>query len=267
KYVRSRETTSDFDRARRQQEVLKGIKDKAISAQVLTNPKKITDLITVLGRHILSDFTVSEGEQLLAIAHDFDNPTIRSQVLDTSEGGLLTSTRNDAGSYILVPKAGLNDYSEIQAFIKAYFNAPAINAEKPTITIQNGGITKDQFTRTAKYLEGAGFAVTKNTTSSEAVAKTTLHDFSSKKPISQKFLKDWLDLAPRSEVAPTPTTDFVLILGTDFKKVVQAAEKQTVKSENSTTSPLKVSPSPMPDDSLTFGDGGYSRTSSTTLIP
>lgn len=267
KYVRSRETTSDFDRARRQQEVLKAIKDKAISAQVLANPKKVTDLITVLGRHILSDFSASEGEQLLAIARNFDNPTVRSQVLDTSEGGLLTSTRNSAGSYILVPKAGTSDYSEVQAFIRAFFHAPAIHAEKPTITIQNGGVTKDQFARVAKYLEGAGFAVTKDSISSETSSKTTLEDFSADKTMSKKFLKEWLDLSLTTGLSSTPATDFVLILGPDFKKIVQAAEKKTVTSNESTESPLKASPTPEAEDSLSLGEGAYPRTSSTTLIP
>jgi LCP family protein required for cell wall assembly len=44
KYVRSRHNTSDFDRARRQQEVLSAIKDKAMSIGMLTSPSQIKDL-------------------------------------------------------------------------------------------------------------------------------------------------------------------------------------------------------------------------------
>ena len=41
KYARSRETSSDFERAKRQQEILVAMKDKAISAGFLLNPVKI----------------------------------------------------------------------------------------------------------------------------------------------------------------------------------------------------------------------------------
>jgi anionic cell wall polymer biosynthesis LytR-Cps2A-Psr (LCP) family protein len=45
KYSRSRETTSDFDRAKRQQIVLVALKEKLLSLNTLLNPKKISDIL------------------------------------------------------------------------------------------------------------------------------------------------------------------------------------------------------------------------------
>ncbi|MDD5589875.1 MAG: LCP family protein, partial [Candidatus Portnoybacteria bacterium] len=50
-FVRSRYSTSDFDRARRQQQVLLAIKNKALSSGILLNPVKIFELLNTMGRH------------------------------------------------------------------------------------------------------------------------------------------------------------------------------------------------------------------------
>jgi anionic cell wall polymer biosynthesis LytR-Cps2A-Psr (LCP) family protein len=41
KYARSRHTTSDFDRSRRQQLVIEAIREKLMTANILTSPKKL----------------------------------------------------------------------------------------------------------------------------------------------------------------------------------------------------------------------------------
>lgn len=46
-YVRSRYSTNDFDRARRQQEVIIAIKNKALTLGFLTNPLKINSCFPV----------------------------------------------------------------------------------------------------------------------------------------------------------------------------------------------------------------------------
>lgn len=44
KYARSRKTTSDFDRAKRQQQLLFALKEKALNLEILTNAGKIGDI-------------------------------------------------------------------------------------------------------------------------------------------------------------------------------------------------------------------------------
>lgn len=240
KYVRSRETTSDFDRARRQQQVISALKDKILSAQVLANPKKVTDIITVLGQHLLTDLSAKDMEQLVKIGKDFTNPTFNSYVIDTSENSLLTSSRSSAGASILVPKAGANDFTEIQLFADAYFAAPRIKSEKPTVLIERAtGVTKDTATKVVKILEAAGFTVTQSETT-VADAKTGLATYTTSKPNSTTFFKTAYNLVPTKGPSTAPTTDFVLTLGTDFSKVVKTHVQAQSAAVQDASSPLSI---------------------------
>ncbi len=234
KYARSRETTSDFDRARRQQEIVSAIKDKMLSANVLANPKKVTDIITILGKHLLTDFSPGEFDQLITLAKQFDKPTVRSQVLDTSENGLLISSHSQAGAFILIPRAGTSDYSEIQLFARSFIAAPRIQAEKSSITLQPGTATKDQVTKIAKQLETAGFTTTISDTPASDAIRSTLYDYTAgKKTASLKFLKDTYTVsATTTKAQPSPAAsgtssfpDFLLVVDTDLLKTVKAQLK------------------------------------------
>lgn len=229
KYARSRETTSDFDRARRQQEIIVAIKDKVLSAQVLANPKKVSSIITILGKHILTDFSASEIDQLVVMAKNFSNPTIRNQVLGSTENGLVVSGRSSVGASIQVPRVGMNDFSEIQAFARAYFASPIIMTEKPTVLIQNSGAAKTAVTSMQKQLEWAGYTVKISDTDSTTEQTTALYDYTNKKkPHSVRYLKDRYDLKPvEKSTDETITTDFVLILGQDFTKATLAPKKDS----------------------------------------
>jgi LCP family protein required for cell wall assembly len=103
-YVRSRFTTSDFDRARRQQEVLLAIRDKALSLGFLGNPTKIADVFDILGRHIRTDITAADLPELFSVAREVWNTTPRRLVFDTASGLLYSTTIN--GEYVLLPTGG-----------------------------------------------------------------------------------------------------------------------------------------------------------------
>ena len=85
KYVRSRETTSDFDRAKRQQQIIKVIKDKVFSAGTWSNPLKITEMINVLGDNIRTDFSANEIKRLLEIVKNIDETKIATKVLKNGD--------------------------------------------------------------------------------------------------------------------------------------------------------------------------------------
>ncbi len=119
-YVRSRYTTSDFDRMRRQQQVLMAIKNKILSVGVLANPVRVFNLLDILGRNVRTDMGVNEIQQMLGFAANADTSRIKTRIFDTTPEGLLYSTSADNGAYILLPKSG--DYSEIQKTCKNIFN-------------------------------------------------------------------------------------------------------------------------------------------------
>lgn len=104
-YVRSRYTTSDFDRARRQQQVLVGLKDKALSLGVLANPSKISELLSILGDHVRTDMAVATMKGLIPTAQTMDFGHLTTKVFDNSPGGRLYSTLINR-QYVLLPKGG-----------------------------------------------------------------------------------------------------------------------------------------------------------------
>ena len=119
-YVRSRYTTSDFDRMKRQQQVLLAVKERALSLGVLANPVKIYNLLGILGRNVRTDMGMPEIQEMIRLASTADTDNIITKVFDTSAEGLLYSARADNGAYILLPVGG--SYEKIRAVCRNIFN-------------------------------------------------------------------------------------------------------------------------------------------------
>jgi LCP family protein required for cell wall assembly len=105
-YARSRETSSDFARASRQQEIIKLIKEKAFSLGTLSDFSKINAILNSLGNNVSTNMEAWEMKRLFDLYQKTDNiGNINQKVLDTSESGLLYfPDRNKypgAGSIIL----------------------------------------------------------------------------------------------------------------------------------------------------------------------
>lgn len=156
KYVRSRHNTSDFDRAERQQEVIKAIQEKALSLGVLANPVKIKDLYRAVSRHFESDLTLSEMLTLVGFGSDLTSDSIFNTVLNddaTVMGGFLyTPPRDEGDPYYLVPYSG--DFLEIQTFAQLFLYHTEIVRDAVPLEVLNGtreaslaGLTKMMLTR------------------------------------------------------------------------------------------------------------------------
>ncbi|MFA6184414.1 MAG: LCP family protein [Parcubacteria group bacterium] len=117
-YVRSRVTSSDFDRARRQQQVLAQIKKTAFSVNTLTDFSKINDILNSLGDNTKTDLEGWEMKKLFDTYRGLgDDITITQKVLENSEEGLLYSHEGDDRGYILIPRG--DNYDKI----KSLFNS------------------------------------------------------------------------------------------------------------------------------------------------
>ncbi len=118
-YVRSRFSTSDFDRNRRQQEILLSIKNKALSLGVLANPKKVLEILNSLKSHIRTNMPLWKIKETIDIVRHAQNEKIIHLGLDTSENGLLKSDYTEDGMFILVPK---NNWNELKQACQDIFN-------------------------------------------------------------------------------------------------------------------------------------------------
>ncbi len=114
-YARSRYSSSDFDRMRRQQEVVDAVKSKALNLGVLANPVKIFNILDLIEKNVRIDMSLSEIKDLVNLAQKVKIEELKKVVIDSSDDGLLVEDRAD-GMYVLLPKSG--DYSEIQRLVR-----------------------------------------------------------------------------------------------------------------------------------------------------
>jgi polyisoprenyl-teichoic acid--peptidoglycan teichoic acid transferase len=130
KFARSRKGDNnegtDFARARRQQQVIMAIKNKALNIKTLINPIKLKELYGTYSENVDSniDFGVIQNFYLLSQQIEFDK--VVSVVLDdrsqATEGGLLYAPEDTTlygNQYVLVPQTG--DYYQIHAYVQKYF--------------------------------------------------------------------------------------------------------------------------------------------------
>lgn len=102
-YVRSRYSSSDFDRARRQQEIISIIKNKALSLGFLSNPTKTSSLLSDLKGNIRTDFQIWDIGDMLALANGLGaKATPKSYVISTDN--LVNETKTEKGEYVLLSK-------------------------------------------------------------------------------------------------------------------------------------------------------------------
>lgn len=213
KFARSRETSSDFDRASRQQQLLVAIKDKALNAGILANPKKITDIIKIIGNHVSTDMQVWEIERLVSMLKDIDTSNMVTKVLDNSADGPLVSV-NDGGYYL---KTKTGDFKQIQNIAHQIFSDPYLSKEKAKLEVLNAtgqaGIAKD----VQEMLVSYGYNVVKIDTYNKTQDNTTISDYSSgKNPYTLEFLKKRFNATLKNQSSSSNSIDLTLILGKDY---------------------------------------------------
>lgn len=216
KYARSRETSSDFDRAARQQQILVAFREKALSAGVLTNPKKISDTLGILGSHVRTDLELGEMQRLIGLMKDVDTGSIISKVLDNSADGPLKSVSD--GGYYLVPKAG--DFSEVRRIAHELFTDPYLVREKARIEILNATGTSGKAHELELDLKSLGYDVV-SIKKADTRDKTTISDFSSgASPFTARFLGERLKtiVKPLARPADAKDLDIRIILGSDYTR-------------------------------------------------
>jgi hypothetical protein len=120
-YARSRMSTSDFDRARRQQEILVAIREKALSLNLLP---KLPSLLATMGSMVKTDMTVDEILELARLAPQIDMANIKSKVIQKP---LVYGYRTEKGAAVQLPRWDL-----INPVIADLFSTPLVVTATPT---------------------------------------------------------------------------------------------------------------------------------------
>lgn len=108
-FVRARYASSDFERAKRQQQVLIALKDKLLSLGTLSDFGKMNNILNILGDDVRTDMDTSEMKKFFTLANQTHDPQIKQRVFDTSDVGLLYASKADTPegkTYILLPAGG-----------------------------------------------------------------------------------------------------------------------------------------------------------------
>lgn len=131
-FVRSRETTSDFERAKRQQIIIQKIQEKATNIGTLSDFSKINAMLDILGNSVKTDMEAWEMKQLYDLFKGMQNPQIAQRVLENSEEGFLyTPTETPERGYTLQPIG--DNYDKIHEMFKNIFTLPEQSDIKPKI--------------------------------------------------------------------------------------------------------------------------------------
>jgi len=134
KFARSRHAMGDggdFNRAKRQQHVIDGAKEKILSIGFIP---KIIPLLNDLEEHVKTDVSLSEMQKLLKEALEAGSYSIESFVLSDT---YLTDSYSPTGGYILIPKNESGSWKEIQEAIRfARLGITPTPSPNPSLTPQ-----------------------------------------------------------------------------------------------------------------------------------
>lgn len=110
---------SDYTRTENQRMILIALKDKVASSGTLANPIKLGELFDSLGNNVKTDMKLAEVKRLYTVTKKIPNSDITSASLNNgTDVLLLTNYTNRYGQSTLIPKAGIDDYSEIQQYVQ-----------------------------------------------------------------------------------------------------------------------------------------------------
>lgn len=132
KYSRSRNGDNnegtDFARAKRQQNVIEGIKNKLFNTKTILDLNKLQGLFENYKNNVDTNLTLFDIQSFYVLSHEIEFNNVISVVLDDrsskDDGGLLyapTDTKYYDGQYVLLPKT--NDFSQIHAYVQKFLFA------------------------------------------------------------------------------------------------------------------------------------------------
>lgn len=228
---------SDFARARRQQKILAALKQKLLSFDTYANPVRVHDLLQSLDAHVTTNMEFSDMMALIKIIRDWGTGSMAAMVLDNGPAGLLRDSYTARGAYVLEPKDG--DFENISLAIQNVFDADGVaqssaptqetapkpaSATRAAVEIQNGTWSVGLAARMKKRLEDKSFAIAKiGNTAERPQASSGIYKMRQGSwDVTMQALQDELHIpikeAPPDHVTSSPSTDILIVLGTDTQE-------------------------------------------------
>ena len=224
-YARARYTEGgDFDRARRQQQVIMAIRDRILSLDMLpVLVSKADVLYNQLASGIHTNLNLEDAIKLAVLASQVPEGNIDHEVI--GEKQVLFGTSPDNLS-ILIPIIDKIHLLRDQIFTSSGALGPLTTgssqermiAEAANVSVQNATNSADLAERTADYLRSLGVNVVQVKEAPQHSARSALIDYTGK-PHTLKYL---MEIMPNATLDvyisddPTGQVDVELILGNDW---------------------------------------------------
>lgn len=224
RYARSRHASSDFDRSRRQQQVLSAILDELRRRGMLDQASLLPELASDLQASVrttlpIADLSALRG--LAAFAQQLSGERILRLSLNPDEVAVVAENGSDI----------YWDRTAVALQVAKLMAGPGGEAKLARVQVQNGSEVRGLAGRFTDQLRGAGFVVNEPADAPAAYEHTMIIDYSGR-PEARAQLAATLGVEPRyifdgptSTSPPQPfETDILVIIGADHEQLRAVVE-------------------------------------------
>jgi LCP family protein required for cell wall assembly len=210
-YARSRKRSSDFDRGRRSQEVLRALYTRALQTNSIS---KIPELYDDFSSAIITDLTLPDLLELSPLALHLNNADIRSYYISRD---YVTGWMTPGGASVLLPNG-----PAIQVLIQQALSPSPRTPEEEALTVEvrNGTNNPGWDALAAERLNYAGYNTSLAITDRQDYLNSLLYDLSIAPDMNRtNWLLSVLGLPPIALVSAPMQVDlnYVLIVGADYQ--------------------------------------------------
>lgn len=215
-YARSRHSSNDFDRSRRQQQVLRALLEQVRARGLLENAALLPELAELVARNVRTTLPVRDLtmlNDLAALGRQLDGGRIVQLSINPND----VAVDAEDGSDIYWNKG------DLAALVARWQAGPRAAAEQARVQVLNGAEVEGIAGRVSSYLQARGFSLADPGNAPAVAPVTTIIDYTSR-PQTRQRLADLLGVDPRSvQSRPAPDAppppygvDLVVIVGQDY---------------------------------------------------
>ncbi|MCK6568700.1 MAG: LCP family protein [Anaerolineales bacterium] len=211
-YARSRSKSNDFDRGRRQQEVIRTIFQKALQTNTFS---KIPQLYNDFSSTVVTDMSLSDMLSLAPYAVNFTNANIRSYYIRPP---YVVSWMTPGGASVLLPQEEALRGMLLEATTLSTYAAARENI---VVEVQNGSYFDTMETLAASRLNYAGYETVIGLAENREYGSTVLVDFTiAQDPNQRQTILNVLGTYSANVISlpdPNSAAQYRVIIGSDYQ--------------------------------------------------
>jgi polyisoprenyl-teichoic acid--peptidoglycan teichoic acid transferase len=217
-YARSRHSSNDFDRSKRQQQVLRALLEQVKARGLLENVAALPQWADVLAQNIRTTLPVGDLGMLNGLA-SLARELKAEQVAQFSINPDDVAVDAEDGSDIYWNKAS------VARLVARWQAGPQAGGETALVQVLNGAAVQGIAGKVSEYLQTKGFALAEANQAPRIYEHTTIIDYTGR-PATRQRLADALGIQPRYvQAEPGPDAppqaygaDIVVVVGQDYQE-------------------------------------------------